>query len=545
MPPSCRQILYPVYNDPVSSLPRPTPGSFGFSSPPPKVRLVHAFDRPYENVVATARTCYSSKGIVTEDQASARPDRRDAIAKSIYEAGHHTTFQHAHFQFSIENVSRQFLWTFLHAHPFYNSEQVSQRYVEVSRGNYAIPPLGPVERDIYEKTARRQQEAYVRLTELLAPLAAERYFGLFPGRTRGDGPARFAGSVKKRAQEIARYVLPVATFSYLYHTVSGITLFRYWRLCESMDAPAEQREVVGQMVAEVLRLDPLYASVLQDPMPLEETPEYAAFQSLPRVRTTGPAFREEFDHELGGRVSRLVDWKANNEEILASAVREILGLPRAALSDDDAIRLVLDPARNRSLGETLTLTTHGKLSRALFHPSYTFRKKLSHTADSQDQRHRMTPASRPALPAYLSEEPDYIVPMLVPDVPEADALYRATMEETWTAIGELRARGVPDEFAAYLLPNAVAIRFTESADLLNLHHKFAMRLCYNAQEEIWRASLDEALQIREANPRIGPWLLPPCTLRHHAGVRPVCPEGDRFCGVVVWKMNQDAYVRTL
>jgi len=545
VPPSCRQILYPVYNDPVSSLPRPTPGSFGFSSPPPKVRLVHAFDRPYENVVATARTCYSSKGIVTEDQASARPDRRDAIAKSIYDAGHHTTFQHAHFQFSIENVSRQFLWTFLHAHPFYNSEQVSQRYVEVSRGNYAIPPLGPVERDIYEKTARRQQEAYVRLTELLAPLAAERYFGLFPGRTRGDGPARFAGSVKKRAQEIARYVLPVATFSYLYHTVSGITLFRYWRLCESMDAPAEQREVVGQMVAEVLRLDPLYASVLQDPMPLEETPEYAAFQSLPRVRTTGPAFREEFDHELGGRVSRLVDWKANNEEILASAVREILGLPRAALSDDDAIRLVLDPARNRSLGETLTLTTHGKLSRALFHPSYTFRKKLSHTADSQDQRHRMTPASRPALPAYLSEEPDYIVPMLVPDVPEADALYRATMEETWTAIGELRARGVPDEFAAYLLPNAVAIRFTESADLLNLHHKFAMRLCYNAQEEIWRASLDEALQIREANPRIGPWLLPPCTLRHHAGVRPVCPEGDRFCGVVVWKMNQDAYVRTL
>ena len=108
----------------MSSLPRPAPGTFGFSSPPPKVRLVHAFDRPYENAVATARTCYSAKGIVTEDQASAKPDRRDAIAKSIYEAGHHTTLQHAHFQFALENVSRQFLWTFLHRHPFYNSEQV-------------------------------------------------------------------------------------------------------------------------------------------------------------------------------------------------------------------------------------------------------------------------------------------------------------------------------------------------------------------------------------------------------------------------------------
>ena len=103
-------------------------------------------------------------------------------------------------------------------------------------------------------------------------------------------------------------------------------------------------------------------------------------------------------------------------------------MPRAALSDDEAIRIVLDPSQNRSLGETLTLTTHGKLSRALFHPSYTFRKKLSHTADSQDQRHRMTPASRPALPAYLSDEPDYVVPMLVGDVAEADALYRETME---------------------------------------------------------------------------------------------------------------------
>lgn len=529
----------------MSSLPHAHASSFAFSSPAPRVRLIHAFDRPYENVVATARTCYSAKGIVTEDQASAKPDRRDAIAKSIYEAGHHTTFQHAHFQFSLENVSRQFLWSFLHSHPFYNSEQVSQRYVEVKKGNFAVPPMPPAEREVYERTARRQQDAYARLTELLTPLAAERYFGLFPGRLRGDGRTRFAGSIQKRAQEIARYALPVATFSYLYHTISGVTLFRYWRLCESMDAPAEQREVVGQMVAEVLRHDPLYATVLQDPLPLEETPEYAAFASLPRVRPAARAFREEFDRELAGRVSRLVDWKANNEQVLASAVREILGVSRGALSDDDAIRMVLDPSRNRILGETLTLTTHDKLSRALFHPSYTFRKKLSHTADSQDQRHRMTPASRPALPAYLSEEPDYVVPMLVADVPEADALYRETMEETWSAINLLRERGVSDEFAAYLLPNAVAIRFTESADLLNLHHKFAMRLCYNAQEEIWRASLDEALQIREINPRIGPWLLPPCTLRHLAEVRPVCPEGERFCGVVVWRRDPTEYTRSL
>ena len=59
----------------------------------------------------------------------------------------------------------------------------------------------------------------------------------------------------------------------------------------------------------------------------------------------------------------------------------------------------------------------------------------------------------------------------------------------------LRAAGVADEFALYLLPNAVAVRFTESASLIDLRHKHAMRLCYNAQEEIWKASRDEAEQV--------------------------------------------------
>jgi thymidylate synthase ThyX len=105
--------------------------------------------------------------------------------------------------------------------------------------------------------------------------------------------------------------------------------------------------------------------------------------------------------------------------------------------------------------------------------------------------------------------------------------------------------GVPDEFALYLLPNAAAVRFTESADLLNLRHKHAMRLCYNAQEEIWRASLEEALQIREVNPVIGRYLLPPCTLRDMADALPKCPEGERYCGVKVWRLDLNQFQRVV
>ena len=106
--------------------------------------------------------------------------------------------------------------------------------------------------------------------------------------------------------------------------------------------------------------------------------------------------------------------------------------------------------------------------------------------------------------------------------------YAESMARTWDAVNRLKTLGVSDEDRSYLLPNAVSIRFTESGDLLHLHHKLKMRLCYNAQEEIWRASRDEAMQISEVNRRIGRYLLPPCTLRSMAEKGPICPEGDRY-----------------
>jgi thymidylate synthase ThyX len=105
--------------------------------------------------------------------------------------------------------------------------------------------------------------------------------------------------------------------------------------------------------------------------------------------------------------------------------------------------------------------------------------------------------------------------------------------------------GVPEEFALYLLPNGVAVRFEESGDLLNLHHKWTKRLCYTAQEEIWRASKEEVEQIARVAPRVARYLGAPCTLRAAAGARPFCPEGDRFCGVLVWKKSIEEYQRTL
>jgi thymidylate synthase ThyX len=515
-----------------------------FASPAPEVRLVNSFARPFENAVATARTCYSGKGIVSPDDVAQNPEQRDRIARSTYAAGHHTTLGHAHFQFTLANVSRQFLWSFLHSHPFYNSEQVSQRYVEVKPGTTAIPALGGRAQAVFEQAVTAQHAAYQRLIELLTPPAAREYFRIFPARRKDP---RWNRDVKKKAQEIARYVLPVATFAYLYHTVSAITILRYHRLCQQPDATAETRFVVGRMVEELLRVDPQFEKILEEPIPLEETLEARCWAARPAGSGAAAKLAAEFDAELGGHTSKLVDWKRRNEAMVADAVREVLGVPRATLGDEQAIRLALDPAENPYLGEAMTLTTLSKVSRALAHASYTFKKRLSHTADSQDQRHRMTPGSRPILTAHVVDggAPDYVTPKLLDFSAPARRVYDDAMARTWEAIDELRGLGVADEWLLYLLPNGVTVRFTESADLLHLHHKLKSRLCYNAQEEIWLASVDEARQIREVDPLIGQLLLPPCGVRVRSGQRPICPEGDRYCGVPVWKLDVGEYARII
>ncbi len=61
--------------------------------------------------------------------------------------------------------------------------------------------------------------AYQRLIALLTPKVAEEFFRIFPARKKK--PEKWALALKKRAQEVARYVLPIGTFAHLYHTVSG------------------------------------------------------------------------------------------------------------------------------------------------------------------------------------------------------------------------------------------------------------------------------------------------------------------------------------
>src|SRR5256885_8462235 len=145
----------------------PPPGDKS-DPPPPCVTLRNAFAHPFDSAIAAARTCYAPRLISPEEITD---KQRTTIGAATFYAGHHTVYQHAHFEFGLENVSRQFVWSFLHAHPFYNSEQQSQRYVRLDRALAYIPPLGgsfgAAEREIFERAIARAWSAYRELTTLL------------------------------------------------------------------------------------------------------------------------------------------------------------------------------------------------------------------------------------------------------------------------------------------------------------------------------------------------------------------------------------------
>ncbi len=498
---------------------------------PARVTLRNAFAHPFDSAIAAARTCYAPRLISPEEITD---KQRTNIGAATFYSGHHTVYQHAHFEFGLENVSRHFVWSFLHAHPFYNSEQQSQRYVRLDRAQAYVPAVSlffdEKSKEIYEQSVARAWNSYRELSALLIGDTREILNDIWhvspmshPKRIQ-----KIERSAEKRAIEIARYVLPLAAFTTMVHTISGIVLHRLWRMCSASDTPSEARTVIGAMVAHVKEIDAQFFDRFGTE-PLEELPEW---KNASANTANGEAFAREFDAKLNGKTSRLVDYSPNATRVVAESYRTVAGLSSSQCSDAEALDRLLNPARNLYRLETLNVGVHAPMMRALQHANYTFAKKISHTADSQDQRHRMVPGSRPLLTLADTREPDYITPALLANNPRAKEIYDRAMREAWTAKNQLLDRGVTPEIALYLLPNAKSIRLYESGSLLHLLHKWTMRTCFNAQEEIYQASMDEIAQLREVHPELTRYIGPPCHLR--AGITtPICTEGSHFCGIKV------------
>ena len=95
---------------------------------------------------------------------------------------------------------------------------------------------------------------------------------------------KVAREAEKKAIEVARYVIPLAAFTSMVHTVSGIVLHRLHRMMLTGDTPAENARVITAMVDKVRELDPdFFDRVGEGPLSEDEIVE----RKWPRIAGGG------------------------------------------------------------------------------------------------------------------------------------------------------------------------------------------------------------------------------------------------------------------
>lgn len=442
-------------------------------------------DSPSNVAVSAARTCYFPGGIV-RPEASDSWQRKEDLLQGIFKGGHHTTLMHTHITMLISGMSRHLIWRLLHAHPYYNSEQVSQRYAKMKLENFVYPAAG--EPSEWEHYYEARFGDYETLIELLLPDVE----AVVPKFRRKDS--------RKKAQEMARYVLPGGMSAYLYHTVNVITLLRYIAVAKSMPECQQEAIVFADILAQKL------VEMDDSMIPLVE-----------HAREANPVF-PAFDMEsLKTRIG------VSGEKV---KVYDVVGDAAFAVNENYA-----DVLRYSQM-----LPDSGVLG------GFSTYIRLSLSADAQNQRHRRSPALRPPLASFYKRSA--YVPPIITKNRAALELYNKSITESYEFF-EVQREKIGFGEAAYALSNAHEIELVERNDFTSFHHKAQMRLCYNAQEEIFDTVYEQVKQLRAMKVPGAEELLPPCATRFAMKIRPTCPEGDHFCGIKVWKLDFEHYKRDI
>lgn len=441
---------------------------------------------PSDVAVSAARTCYFPNGVVKPEKSDGWA-RKDDLLKGIFKGGHHTTLQHTNITMLITGMSRHLIWRLLHSHSFYNSEQVSQRYAKMKLESF----VKSVDADVseWDKFYNTKFEQYEKLIEVLED------------DVRDATPKFRQKDTNKRAQELARYILPVGMSAYLYHTVNIITILRYIAIAPSLlEATKEAIEFANILANKLIEID-------------------SSLKPLVEHAQNNPAkfHRDDFTN---------IKQKHNIDDNTRVKVYDVIGDANFDVNENYA-----DVLRGSQMS-----FDQGMLG------GFTTYIKMSFSADAQNQRHRRSPAIRGDV--EMTYKRDYYIPPIIANNKEALEVYKEAIESTYDFYEQQREK-IGSAEAVYALSNAHNIEIVERNDFSSFHHKAQMRLCYNAQQEIYDVVYEQVKQLRELKVDGAQNFLPPCSIRKEMNIKPFCPEGDHFCGIKVWKLDFEDYKRVM
>jgi len=192
-----------------------------------KVVLLNYTKDPDQICAAAAQSCYSEKG-ASELFRTTSDEKAKKMIKKVVDMGHLSVTEHAYFTFSVEGVSRS-LTHQLVRHRIASYSQQSQRYVNMDRAMYVVPPSianDPEAKALYTKSMDDAWKAYRQLA-------------------------------KKVEKEDARYVLPNACHTNITVTMNARELWHFFSLRCCRRAQWEIRMMAWKMLVEAKKAAPI------------------------------------------------------------------------------------------------------------------------------------------------------------------------------------------------------------------------------------------------------------------------------------------------
>lgn len=160
----------------------------------------------------------------------------------------------------------------------------------------------------------------------------------------------------------------------------------------------------------------------------------------------------------------------------------------------------------------------------LEHCTFTFGiDGISRACSHQLVRHRLASYSQKSQRYVKEDQFDYIVPSTIKNIGDCLDVYEQLMRYCQNAYDHMIERGVPEEDARFVLPNACETKIIMTMNIRTLLHFFEERCCDRAQWEI-RQMANIMLDIcKEIAPNVFAKAGASC-------VRGKCKEGKMCCG---------------
>lgn len=493
-----------------------------------------------ESITSAARNCYSKKFITPKD--TFLWERSDNLIKDLLKAEHNTTFEHYTLNLRIEGYSRHFIWRYLHGlHDFYASDQQSQRYVHLDIEHFYYPEFLTKEdkekwKHFYAYLINKYEEFCQKLENTL-------------------------GLNKKKAQEFARYIIPLGQTPHLTHTINFITAIRYIAFFETIsnfekfEIKKEAKKFANELyivllneknnisavnILEVIRkerktLMDLSNEIQKKVLTLEEKEE------IKKIIEKHEKKLNDIDNINKNYENLLIElieiYKAKYLNLLKNT-KEPLNIDKTlALLNQKQVNILKYVNLAEGIAENIENDFDVFVKTNKRFEYFSSLAYASHSMDSQNQRHRTTNKYRPLLKDFYKKLPEiyYTPKVFTKEITneEIEKEYHQTMKYIYEFFEE-QSKKYSFEEVLYLLPNAHNVIIFDIENLEFYTHKAKKRLCWNSQEEIYHYTLHQVKQLQQYIDIDKYNLLPPCQIRKKYNVKPYCPEGPRYCGHKVW-----------